>query len=854
MMGPTNSHLEGKLDMGWKGVLCVSLAFVAVGGGCKKERPQDRARSSVRTETRTLLHQAAENGNVDAVRSLTARGDDVNARDANGETPLHKAAGNAPIAVIEMLIAKGADVNAKDGFDQVPLDKVFQGDDGREEVAALLMRSGTKATVGHLISAAGAGYVRLAQSSIEQGVDVNGRSWNGRTALHVAANRGQKEAARLLLAKGADVNARTRADWHADALTPLHEAARSGHCDMAELLISGGANVNANDVEGRTPLHAAVAARRYEVARLLIGKGASVNVRDNGGDSPLYTAVASGDGRIVQLLVQAGANVKEKGPREQTLLHTAVLSLDSFGATDTVSPLITAGVDVNALASSDFTALHYAAREGHIRAAEVLLAHGANVNARTASGQTPLHFAVRRDCDDIAALLVEKGADTTIKDRRGKTPLDYANPAKHETFAALLTGTKVSDGGRIEWEEPATESGAIRPPERRREPQTDTDRLVAGNCAFAVDLYRKLSDGEGSLFFSPYSISTALAMTYAGAREKTEEQMAKTLHFPVDQQRLHPAFAELQGTLNNVQEAGNVRLCLANALWPQEGHPFLPAYLSLVEKHYGVSITAVDYRTDGAREAARQTINRWVEDRTEDRIKELILPGHLTDATRLVLTNAVSFKGKWHNEFDPKDTKDATFFLSPSRSVQVPTMHQEEEFGYAEMKSLQILEMPYRGGELSMLVLLPTRIEGLRQLERSLTAEALQNWRSHLTRRKVIVFLPRFKTTFRVELKETLRSMGMVDPFQWPGANFAGLDGDPNWFYIGQVVHKAYADVNEEGTEAAAATAVVMMLGGMGAQPPVFRADHPFLFLIQENSTGSILFLGRMADPTQAGQ
>jgi serpin B len=181
-------------------------------------------------------------------------------------------------------------------------------------------------------------------------------------------------------------------------------------------------------------------------------------------------------------------------------------------------------------------------------------------------------------------------------------------------------------------------------------------------------------------------------------------------------------------------------------------------------------------------------------------------------------------------------------------------MYKEEVFGYAETPSVQILEMPYRGSELSMLVLLPRRIEGLKQLEHSLTIEALQDWRSHLKQQEVIVFLPKFKTTFRVELKETLRGMGMVDAFQWPGANFAGFDGDSRWFCIGGVIHKAYIDVNEEGTEAAAATAVDVLMRGMPPQPPVFRADHPFLFLIQENSTGSILFLGRVADPTQAGQ
>ena len=165
----------------------------------------------------------------------------------------------------------------------------------------------------------------------------------------------------------------------------------------------------------------------------------------------------------------------------------------------------------------------------------------------------------------------------------------------------------------------------------------------------------------------------------------------------------------------------------------------------------------------------RQTINRWVQDRTESKIKDLILTQHLTDATRLVLTNAIYFRGKWQNEFDPRDTKDAAFFVSPSKSIQVPTMHHEEVFGYAQVKSLQVLELPYRGDELSMLLLLPTRIGGLKELRQNLSVEALRDWTSHLQQSKVIVFLPKFQMTFRAELKTALQSMGMVDAFQWPG-------------------------------------------------------------------------------------
>ncbi len=837
-----------------KGLLCLCLALMVVTGGCRK-KPQHPVHARNRTGPHsTPLHVAARQGNIEAVRSLIAQGADVNARDETGETPLYDAACDAPLGVMQVLIANGADVNAKDNYGRVPLDATFHREKEGEDTAEFLLRSGVKVAVGHLISAVKVGYTRLAELIIDEGIDVNARGEDGSTALHVASGWGRIDIAKLLLAKGADVNARTVSQWSDSGSTPLHWAARRGRCDIAGLLLAQRANVNAKDSEGRTPLHVAAKGCHCEVAKLLIDEGADVNTRDTDGESPLYTAVASGDGRMTQLLIDAGADIKDKGSRGQPLLHTAISSLNSFVRSDVVAPLLAAGADVNARALSDFTALHCAARDGHIRAAELLLAHGADVNARTVSGQTPLHFAVRRGHDDIVALLAEKGADVRAQDRSGKTPLDGARAAGRSDIVALLTGDKAPMGGEVEQVEARAGSVAAGQRESRREPQTDVEKLVSGNCAFAVDLYRKLSATEGNTFFSPYSISTALAMTYAGARENTEKEMAKTLHSSLDQSKLHPAFAELQGMLGRIQEAGNIKVHTTNSLWPQVDHPFLNGYLSLIEKHYGVSITAVDYRTEGTREAARQTINQWVEEKTENRIKDLIQARHLTDSTRLVLTNAIYFKGKWQNEFDPKDTKDAAFFVSPSKSIQVPTMHQEEEFAYAQVKSLHILEMPYRGNELSMLLLLPVRIEGLRELEQRLSVEDLRDWKAHLQQRKVIVFLPKFQMTFRAELKTTLQRMGMVDAFRWPGASFAGFDGDPNWLYLGEVIHQAYVDVNEEGTEAAAATAVVGMMGGMPAPPPVFRADHPFLFLIQENSTGSILFMGRVANPIRAGQ
>jgi serpin B len=382
--------------------------------------------------------------------------------------------------------------------------------------------------------------------------------------------------------------------------------------------------------------------------------------------------------------------------------------------------------------------------------------------------------------------------------------------------------------------------------------QTNEEILVQDNSAFAIDLYQKLSVADDNIFFSPYSISTALAMTYAGARGNTEKEMSKTLRFSLSQDNLHPAFADIESKLNNLQKAGNVNLSVANSLWPQQDYTFLDDYLSLIKHHYGVSITPVDYKR--ACETARKMINKWVEDKTQDKIKDLIQPGILDALTRLVLVNAIYFKGNWESQFKPERTKNAPFYVSPDKSVQVPMMTQKREFRYAEIERLKVLELPYEGGELSMIILLPSRADGIRKLESNLTVENLKQWKHRLRKREVLVFLPKFTMTSTFRLDKTLVSMGMVDAFNDSKANFAGMDGRPDWLYIGAVLHKAFVDVNEEGTEAAAATAVVMKARAMPAPPPTFRADHPFLFLICENQTGSILFMGRVNDPTKTGE
>lgn len=381
-------------------------------------------------------------------------------------------------------------------------------------------------------------------------------------------------------------------------------------------------------------------------------------------------------------------------------------------------------------------------------------------------------------------------------------------------------------------------------------PDSDVQRVVTGNRLFAADLYGKLRSSKGNVFFSPYSISTALAMVYGGARGETATQMAQTLGFSLPGDQLHPAFASLGDHLNAVQKAGHVQLAVANSLWPQSGFGFLPDYLDLCKKYYGTAIQSVDYV--GQTEAARKQINDWVEDKTRKKIVELLQPGMIDAATRLVLVDAIYFKGDWVNRFDVGLTEDQPFHVSPDTTVIAPLMEQTREFGYAESPDMQVLAMPYAGYELSMLVLLPRKADGLCDLETNLTPENLDKWTKLLGSRKVKVSFPKFTVTSEFSLADTLAEMGMKDAFVFKKADFSGMDGRKDLF-ISRVIHKAYVKVDEKGTEAAAATAISMPMGMVASPPriPVFRADHPFLFLISDNQTGSILFQGRVTDPTK---
>ena len=371
--------------------------------------------------------------------------------------------------------------------------------------------------------------------------------------------------------------------------------------------------------------------------------------------------------------------------------------------------------------------------------------------------------------------------------------------------------------------------------------------IVDGNTRLAFELYGKLkAENAGrNLFISPFSISTALAMTYAGARGETEKQMMQTLHFSLPQPRLHAAFS---GLLADLERSRGYELAIANRLWGQKGYPFLNEYLKSINAHYKGGFEEVDYA--GAREQSRQTINKWTEDRTRQKIKNLLLPQDITQLTRLVLTNAIYFKGNWASKFDSGKTIQASFRRESGESVSVPLMFQAGPFRYLGEKEFELLELPYAGDRLSMVVLLPRKGIELAKVEQLLTAENLKSWRSSMEEMEVRVFLPKFKTTTRFYLNNPLIAMGMPNAFDENLADFSGIMGKKD-LYISKVIHKAFVDVNEEGTEAAAATAVVMSTKSFSRNVE-FRADHPFVFTIMDRKSGSILFLGRLMDPTQA--
>jgi serpin B len=375
----------------------------------------------------------------------------------------------------------------------------------------------------------------------------------------------------------------------------------------------------------------------------------------------------------------------------------------------------------------------------------------------------------------------------------------------------------------------------------------DLSSVVNANNQFAFELYSKYKSKEDNIFFSPYSISSALAMTYEGARGQTADEIQSVFHFPKDDSLRRESFLKIYEQINKKDKKYQLRT--ANALWAQKDYKFLAEYFNLIDQYYRGKVTNLDFISQT--EQSRITINNWVEEQTDNKIRNLIPPGVLNEMTRLVLTNAIYFKGFWDKQFDKKETKEEDFRTSPGNTVKVQMMSltgEEAEFNYTETERLQILELPYEGEELSMLILLP-KGDDLNALEESLNTENLSEWRNRLIEQRVEVYIPKFKFETKYFMAEDLKGMGMPTAFSM-NADFSGMTGKKDLF-ISQVIHQAFVEVNEEGTEAAAATAVVWK--GLSVRPKsikIFKADHPFIFVIQEKETGDILFLGRVTNPT----
>ena len=378
----------------------------------------------------------------------------------------------------------------------------------------------------------------------------------------------------------------------------------------------------------------------------------------------------------------------------------------------------------------------------------------------------------------------------------------------------------------------------------------DLKNLVEGNTSFAFDLYRALSNEDGNLFYSPYSISLALAMTFAGARGETERQMADTLHFGLSQDRLHPTFNALdlelaaRGAGGEGKDGEGFRLNVVNAIWGQEDYEFLADFLDVLAENYGAGLRLLDFVN--APEQSRLKINDWVSDETEGRIEDLIPPGVIDSLTRLVLTNAIYFNAAWLYPFSKDMTKDGTFHLLDGRELVVPMMMQTESLGYAEGEGYQAVELLYDGSELSMVVLLPQAGQ-FEAFESSLDADLVGTIINDLSERQVVLTMPKFEFESHFGLVDTLAEMGM--PIAFSGAaDFSGMTGTRE-LMIGDVLHKAFVSVDEAGTEAAAATAVVMKLTAAPSETAKVTVDRPFVFLIRDIETDAILFVGRVLTP-----
>jgi serpin B len=408
---------------------------------------------------------------------------------------------------------------------------------------------------------------------------------------------------------------------------------------------------------------------------------------------------------------------------------------------------------------------------------------------------------------------------------------------------ALIGCNRPVQASELKSDKPRDTSPAVNP--------ADLTSLVEGNSAFAFNLYQVLKDKDANLFYSPYSISEALAMTFGGAANVTEKQMASVMQFLLNQDKLHKAFNALdlelakRGQGAQGKDEKGFRLNIVNAIWGQKDFEFKSAYLDLLAQNYGAGLRILDFIN--ASEPSRKIINQWVADQTEDRIKDLLPEGSVNELTRLVLTNAIYFNAAWASQFTKEATSDGKFTLLDGSQITVPMMRQMKSFGYTEGDNYQAVQLPYDGNELSMVILLPQK-DQFKTFEAGLSGQKVAQIIQNLKNNQVELAMPKFKIEYELGLNKTLQALGMTDAFDPGKADFSGMDGAKD-LYISDVVHKAWVTVDEEGTEAAAATGVVVGTTSMPVDIKEMNIDHPFIFLIRDNQTGAILFIGRVINP-----
>ena len=378
--------------------------------------------------------------------------------------------------------------------------------------------------------------------------------------------------------------------------------------------------------------------------------------------------------------------------------------------------------------------------------------------------------------------------------------------------------------------------------------------LAESNLTFGINMYQQLKKPNASVVFSPLGIYVALAMVNDGAEGETATQMNEVLRSARGLD-IHQGIKNVNVLIKNMQKDGQVDIATAMSIWPDRDYHFLDRYLLLLKDTYGAQTETVDYKKETTREQALIKINRWVEEKTKDRIKNLISKNMLDADTRMVLVNAIYFKGNWETMFDKAATRKLPFHKDDGSDVPADFMNRTGVFGYTEIEKAQMLEMPYKGGKITMVMVLPNSSSTIKQIEDMMSAVQLKGWILNMQYRKVEVVIPKFQLDYGAVLNGPLESLGMKLAFDKKRADFSGMDGCnaqkcDHWLYVSKAVHKAFISVDEEGSEAAASTAVHMAeLTSVGPSTPVFKADHPFLFIIREKENGVVLFMGKFAAP-----